>query len=891
MNMPMTTTTTASLRQTSLTSMSMFSNEEIQNAGINSVSLLNSSRSLHPGTTKEITSTSSHVRRDSFATTESAESSPTTTISTIDSSITDPSSSSSPESPHGSTLKNSLSDQTPTLRSMESIRKLSLDVPPSNGLDSSNSPNKRPRNAKGLSISTAGISTIGTRNLSARSERQSSISSPGASISKFLPSRLPSYLGTQNASRPFSEPSSPAFIVPQFPPPKRSKLGLTITTPDSNGVIGTGPQTPLRGMTPLSLRTRSIDLTAKLNPVPETPVPLSSMRENDEGRPLFSPSMAPYGGMQLPPFGRMSDPTLPTPSFGPEGGMTFPTSGSSQSSPYSRVSKPPLSLSRTSFDSPNSSSVIQHTIEHIPSTPLHDLPLSQEAKSPGYPDGPICIYPPNVYLYHQPTRKEARNFDVIINVAREVLNPFLEPEAPEISPDEPKYKDASVQCMLLVGPGENVPEPQSAISATSFSSALEGITDEQEPTTPRATSPQPTDPEYIHLPWEHNSKVYQDWLKICELIDDRVNDDKKVLIHCQLGVSRSASLVVAYGIFKNPQLTPDEAREQAKNQSRYIDLNMHFMYELGDFKKLLADRYPQNQLPIRPSIHKASMRTMTDSILTMSSSYSRDTMTPMLNEAGKHTTRKQSTDFSRAGSNLNGPSSAPDASHFEADGSITTRSASIPSTEPGLEESVRAGDKPEDIPLKLSLPSLRTLPTGPSIRTNLSNLPQEPANSECPHIGDDLKSPQPLHLTLPTRLHIENLAQNTNSLPPPHLELPSTQPFIPRRTIRPMPSLPAGFSSMSRRGNDNQALPFSDLKLSIESLKSPMIGPGEDILSPRILEFSASSFHRSVRSLAGDLAEGPSSYLSAPLDHNQDPRSPPIKGEITMLRNIDDIIR
>ena len=637
------------------------------------------------------------------------------------------------------------------------------------------------------------------------------------------------------------------------------------------------------------------DLTARLNPVPETPVPLSSMRENHEGRPLFSPSMAPQGGMQLPPFGHFSDPTLPTPSFGPEGGMRFPASGSSESSPYSRVSKPPLNLPRTSFDSPNSSSVIQHTIEHIPSTPLHDLPLSQEAKSPGYPDGPICIYPPNVFLYHQPTREEARKFDVIINVAREVLNPFLEPEDSETSSEEPKYKDASVQCMLLVGPGETVPEPQSAISTTSFSSALEGISDEQESETPKATSPSLTDPEYIHLPWEHNSKVYEDWLKICQMIDSRVKDGKKVLIHCQLGVSRSASLIVAYGIFRNPQLTPDEAREQAKKQSRFIDLNMHFMYELGDFKKLLAERYPQSQLPIRPSIHKGLARTMTDSIVTLNSSHSRDMMAPILDEGEEDTIQKQFANIPRVDSNLQGPLSAPNASHFEADSLITPKIEDMPPMEPDLEGSARAGDKTlkaEGIPLKLSLPPSKTVPSGSSIRNTSSDIPSEPASFERPRIENELNSPQPLHLTLPTRPHIENSAKNTNSLPPPHLELPNTHLSTPRRTIRPMPSLPAGFSSMSRRSNEHQP-PIPSLKLSIESLKSPpMGGSGENILSPRIQEFTATPFHRSVRSLAGDLADSSSSSnLSTPRDHNQDPRSPPIKGEITVLRNIDDIIQ
>jgi len=45
-------------------------------------------------------------------------------------------------------------------------------------------------------------------------------------------------------------------------------------------------------------------------------------------------------------------------------------------------------------------------------------------KSPAYPNGPACIYEPNIYLFSEPDAEMARNFDVIFNVAREVVNPF-----------------------------------------------------------------------------------------------------------------------------------------------------------------------------------------------------------------------------------------------------------------------------------------------------------------------------------------------------------------------------------------------------------------------------------------------------------------------------------
>jgi tyrosine-protein phosphatase len=82
------------------------------------------------------------------------------------------------------------------------------------------------------------------------------------------------------------------------------------------------------------------------------------------------------------------------------------------------------------------------------------------------------------------------------------------------------------------------------------------------------------DPEYIHIPWEHNSDIVPDLLRLCKLIDERVNQGKKVLVHCQCGVSRSASLVVAYGLYKDPSLSVQEAYDAVKAKSKWIGPNM-----------------------------------------------------------------------------------------------------------------------------------------------------------------------------------------------------------------------------------------------------------------------------------------------------------------------------
>jgi len=175
-----------------------------------------------------------------------------------------------------------------------------------------------------------------------------------------------------------------------------------------------------------------------------------------------------------------------------------------------------------------------------------DVPQSREEKPEAYPDGPICIYEPNVYLYFEPTAEEAAGYDVVMNVASEVLNPF------------PADVDRSV-----------------------------GVEENQ----PRLSSIEPANvkPEYIHIPWEHNTDIVPDLYRLVQLIDDRAQQGKRVLIHCQCGVSRSASLIVAYGLYKNPSITVQQAYDTVKRRSKWIGPNMSLIMQLQEFRtKLLA---------------------------------------------------------------------------------------------------------------------------------------------------------------------------------------------------------------------------------------------------------------------------------------------------------------
>lgn len=218
-----------------------------------------------------------------------------------------------------------------------------------------------------------------------------------------------------------------------------------------------------------------------------------------------------------------------------------------------------------------------------------DIPLSREEKPEAYPDGPICVYDPRIDLYLEPTAEQARLYDVIMNVASEVRNPFVVHSEPV--PAEPDLR--------LDGGGGIQYAPKRDRLGVQSSDA-----NEASPTTPKATPVEPNfpsaarststttasakEPEYIHIPWEHNSDIVPDLLRLVKVIDEKVNEGKSILVHCQCGVSRSASLVVAYGIYKNPDMSVQEAYDAVKKRSKWIGPNMNLIMQLQEFRSSLA---------------------------------------------------------------------------------------------------------------------------------------------------------------------------------------------------------------------------------------------------------------------------------------------------------------
>lgn len=217
--------------------------------------------------------------------------------------------------------------------------------------------------------------------------------------------------------------------------------------------------------------------------------------------------------------------------------------------------------------------------------PNFDIPQSREEKPAAYPNGPIQIYPSGVFLYFEPTAEQACTFDVIVNVASEVKNPFT-------APASGSQKDLDAR--RLDGPPAENPD---------FASILEGRQSSSEhqsssPTTPKATpvldTVHPSEyvidgkthktPEYIHMMWEHNTDIVSDLYRLVKTMDERVQQGKRVLVHCQCGVSRSASLIVAYGLYKNPGMSVQEAYDIVKKRSKWIGPNMNLIMQLQEFR-------------------------------------------------------------------------------------------------------------------------------------------------------------------------------------------------------------------------------------------------------------------------------------------------------------------
>jgi len=458
------------------------------------------------GTTLQKPFESYHQHKESVPTSAStsSDSSPTTTASIIDdSSATEMSPGSSPESPLGKPYPTSFG----MTRPHTSDNAMMHSSQPFFELQRSTTPGRKGRNLKNLAVNTSGAFVM--------SRAASTTSLP-------MSSSLQSTGNADSLGQSFSKP-------PSLTKRRSSKtLGLTILTPANTKA--------------------------------------------------------------LPQNGRAAVP--PTPSFARPNVLRH-----FQSSPSL-----PLHISEEIREEPSLEA--QHEQKEF-ALPLHmraplktndsdqnfDVPQSKEEKPEAYPDGPICVYGNYLDLYLEPTAEQASRYDVILNVASEVKNPFdfatFQPSGPELRLDG----GGGIQ----YAPKRNLLAPQNGFGRENLSPVYESS-----PTTPKAPSflkhvtstPEEKnstkpEPEYIHIPWEHNTDIVPDLVRLVKVIDERIQLGKRVLIHCQCGVSRSATLVVAYVLYKNPSMSVQEAYDDVKKRSRWIGPNMNLIMQLQEFRSTL----------------------------------------------------------------------------------------------------------------------------------------------------------------------------------------------------------------------------------------------------------------------------------------------------------------
>ena len=579
-------------------------------------------------------------------------------------------------------------------------------------------------------------------------------------------------------------------------------------------------------------------------------------------------------------------------------------------------SRPGLgSGSQTSLESHYSSSpVTKQTLEHVQEECDYDLPLSKEAKSPAYPDGPICIYDPSVFLFLEPSKIEASNFDVIINVAREVLNPFapIADNDPEPAIGNQAADVASSPCGLSIQPGpsagrENMSEPQTAVSDNSFASALESQIDDTPRTEPPPSLGANPGPEYIHIPWDHNTNVVEDLLHLCELIDDRVHQKKRVLVHCQCGVSRSASLIVAYGLYKNPQLTVQEAYDAVKGRSRWIGPNMNLIYQLSEFKSKLsrpssttgsASWHSWRLNSSRSGLMAPDLAPISGASLSkndardqppLSAPFRNDhnLLVPKRADTLDQTSSVSLSERTKSGAITPGPSSAPPDMHWSMD-FMSAKGFPSSTREPNGEQTSGAfpltlepsNAQNQDLASPNVLDSMKS-PTSSSFPVSISG-PERlregsridllPTAMDVDTSQQSFFSPLPLSPSLPSRMAVVPSSQA--SMPTQQLRSHPSPPV--RAPPRPKPSLSLKPSSDSLGGfgfhrlapspsatqtpaqqprtlplrQDAPHFPFANPSPQV-ALVSDDPPPTPSLLSPRAVEFTSSPFHRTV---AGDLA-------------------------------------
>ena len=715
-----------------------------------------------------------------------------------------------------------------------------------------------------------------------------------------------------------SDDNRPFFELQKQPPPKKGRnlknLAVNTTRPQARAAAST-TSLPLPANDTLNLQSIASPSFVK----PPTP---AKRKPSNLGLTLLTP-----GSSKAPPQEiRLAIP--PTPSIGRPGTLRhFQSSPSLPLFPELssfNSSLPPISRITTTLET-ILSPVQQQEEPEEEEEQNFDIPLSREDKPEAYPDGPICVYDPHIDLYLEPTAEQCREYDVILNVASEVRNPLV--DQVESKPEEPDIRIDGGGGIQFAPRRDKIPNKDE-----------KDIAHEHSPTTPKATPLNGTfpvetgtspnnDPEYIHIMWEHNSDIVPDLLRLVKLIDEKSLQGKRVLVHCQCGVSRSASLVVAYGLYKNPTLSVQEAYDAVKKRSKWIGPNMNLIMQLQEFRTSLmrGGLLSANRGGLSP-LTPASAISEWRGPFSMSPS---EREGPLSASVTKHQASESMPAFSP------GPSSAPSGMPWPTKDS-GQRARAISAVKPGTAYVSPAGRIVPVVPL-LNVVEPESAEPKPRKKPPTLNLKREEPEPEPTTPTEAMQSPRQdeFHLT-PLQPSPDFDAADSFGIMSPTTSEFSTNPFdrsallaqlgmgpvgrqeeSPRRSIslrskpkpqpsaetstqttsttpRPIPRLRGKISSPSIR--EQQQLQSLQAKISASlphrTARPSSLDPDDALMSPRATEFTQNPFALAL-SIPPEQQQSQQQQEAAdevPQSPVADPRSPAQTGISPITRNILDVL-
>lgn len=82
------------------------------------------------------------------------------------------------------------------------------------------------------------------------------------------------------------------------------------------------------------------------------------------------------------------------------------------------------------------------------------------------------------------------------------------------------------------------------------------------------------------------TRIIEEFENSIKFIEEAKENNSRILIHCQIGKSRSPTVVIAY-LMKTLNLKSDDAFKMVKNCRKLILPNISFMKQLKEFESLL----------------------------------------------------------------------------------------------------------------------------------------------------------------------------------------------------------------------------------------------------------------------------------------------------------------